>query len=207
MAARIKSATEKSLMQNGLRSCSLQDTAHLSDKHSLESEPVSSHQLASAAQTATADADKFIDALKKRKATTHRPVRGHATITACPSDSKGLSVVLHVADEVLVIDGGAELDHRVLDIPLHHVKVVLVPDHCNTFCLTANTPERAEEGIFVLVKDSSARDRWLSALAAMKVQVEGPGHLAPGLPDLRQELAFRRRLSCTGTLPLVCWLS
>ena len=151
------------------------------------------------------EAEKLIDALKSWKKPTDRPMRqmrGQATIKTHPSDSKGRAVVLHVADQVLAVHGGQELDRRLLELPLHHVQVEVVPDHCNTFYITANTPDRAVEGIFASVKGKLARDRWLWALAAMEVKVEGL-HLVPELSARETEPWFLD----AGAWPLVHWLS
>jgi len=96
-----------------------------------------------------------------------------------------------------------ELDRGLIEVPLHHVQVELVPGHRAAFYVTANAPGRVVEGIFVSVKDISARDRWLLlALAGMGVQVKG-WHVAPGC--VCQEM--KRCLSCAGTLRRVRLLS
>jgi hypothetical protein len=132
-----------------------------------------------------------------------RPARGMATVKADPSLKLGMSVVLHVADGVLAVYGGPELDRRLLEMPLHHILVELVPGHDNMFHVTANLPDRAVDGIYVTVKDRGARDRWLSALSAMQVKVKD-WRPAPGMA---REWKMERPLANTGTLPLVRWLS
>ena len=151
------------------------------------------------------EAETFIAELKSWKQPTHRPmrpVRGQATIKTRPSDSKGMAVVLHVDNQVLVVHGGPELDRRLLELPLHHAQVEVVPDHCSTFYITANTPDRAVEGIYVSVRDGLAHDRWLWALAAMGVKVKGL-YLVPGLSAQETEPWFLD----AGARPLVRWLS
>jgi hypothetical protein len=130
---------------------------------------------------------------------TFRPLRGQVTVSAQPLE-RGMSVVLHVS-KVLTVFGGADRDRRLLEMPLHHIQVELVPGHDNKFHLTM--PNRDLDGIFAAVTNRAARDRWLCALSAMQVKVKD---WRPA-PDMARDWNMQRPLANSGTLPLVRWLS
>ena len=103
-------------------------------------------------------------------------LRGQVTVSGQPSVS-GIPAVLHVS-KVLTVFGGADWDRQLLEMPLHHIQVELVPGHDNKFHLTM--PNRAVDGIFAAVTNRAARDRWLFALSAMQVKVKD-WHPAPDM--------------------------
>jgi hypothetical protein len=205
MAARIKINRKCDLIQDGDEGDCLAPSDGLQRKSTRPSVTGEDHPSPEPVDAMPLEAEQLIAALKSWKNPTHRPmrpVRGQATITTHPSDTKGTVVVLHVADQVLVVHGGPELDRRLLELPLHHAQVEVVPGHSSTFYVTANTPDRAVDGIYVSVRDGLARDRWLWALAAMEVKVKGL-HLVPGLSARETEPWFLD----AGAWPLVRWLS
>ena len=205
MAARIKINRECGLIQDGDEGDCLAPSDGLQHTPTRPSVTGEGHPSPEPVDAMPPEAEQLIATLKSWKKPSHRPmrpVRGQATLKTRPSDSKGIAVVLHVADQVLVVHGGPELDSRLLELPLHHALVEVVPDHCSTFYVTANTPDRAVEGIYVSVRDGLARDRWLWALAAMDVKVKGL-HLVRGLSAQETEPWFLD----TGARPLVRWLS
>ena len=205
MAARIKFNRKCGLIQDGDEGDCLAPSDRLQYKATRSSVIIEDHpspEPVDAMQPEAEQAEQLITALKSWKRPTHRPMRGQATIKTHPSDPKGTDVVLHVADQVLVVLGGPELDRRLLELPLHHAQVEVVPDHCSTFYVTANTPGRVVLGIYVSVRDGPARDRWLWALAAMEVKVKGL-HLVPTLSARETEPWFHD----AGARPLVRWLS
>ena len=174
MAAQIKVNRKCCLMQNGDEGDCLAPSngrPHTPKRPSVTGED---HPSPEPVDAMPPEAEKLIAKLKSWKKPTHRQMRGQATIkNRLSPDSKGIATVLHVADQVLTVHGGPDLDRRLLELPLHHIEVEVVPDHCSTFYITTNTPDRTVGGIFVSVKDELARDRWLRVLAAMEVRVKG----------------------------------
>ena len=205
MAARIEANRKCDLIQDGDEGDCLAPSDGLQRKATRSSVIIEDHPSPESVDTMPPDVENFIAVLKSWKQPTHRPmrpVRGQATIKTRPSESKGMAVVLHVDDQVLVVHGGPELDRRLLELPLHHAQVEVVPDHCSAFYVTANKPGRVVVGIYVSVRDGLARDRWLWELAAMEVKVKGL-HLVPRLSARETEPWFLD----AGAWPLVRWLS
>lgn len=152
-----------------------------------------------------------------------RPLRGKATIKAKLLRKKGVDVVLCVSQGFLSIVGGPELEDRLLHIPLLHVVINPVPDQDNVFLLDIDDPDQTDQmssGVFVVVTDGQARDRWMEALAAMGVRIQGGSDLhsdfRSGLQAVARwdpsrgwniEPARSERRLMSGALPLVRWLS
>ena len=152
-----------------------------------------------------------------------RPLRGKATIKAKLLRKKGVDVVLRVSQGFLSIVGGPELEDRLLHIPLLHVVINPVPDQDNVFLLDIDDPDQTDpmsSGVFVVVTDGQARDRWMEALSEMGVRIHGGSDLNSDFRSGLQAVArwdpsrgwnieptrSERRL-ISGAFPLVRWLS
>ena len=152
-----------------------------------------------------------------------RPLRGKATIKAKLLRKKGVDVVLRVSQGFFSIVGGPELEDRLLHIPLLHVVINPVPDQDNVFLLDIDDPDQTDQmpsGVFVIVTDGQARDRWMEALSEMGVRIHGGSDLNSDFRSGLQAVArwdpsrgwnieptrSERRL-ISGAFPLVRWLS
>ena len=126
MAARIKINRRCGLIQDGNEGDCLAPSDGLQRTPTRPSVTGEGHPSPEPVDAMPPEAEQLIDTLKSWKKPSHRPmrpVRGQATLKTRPSDSKGIAVVLHVADQVLVVHGGPELDRRLLELPLHHAQV------------------------------------------------------------------------------------
>jgi hypothetical protein len=151
-----------------------------------------------------------------------RPLRGKATIKAKLLRKKGVDVLLCVSQGFLSIVGGPELEDRLLHIPLLHAVINPVPDQDNVFLLDIDDPDQTYQmssGVFVVVTDGQARDRWVDALSEMGVRIQGGSDLHSDVLGLQavarwdpsrgwniEPTRSQRRLM-SGALPLVRWLS
>ena len=126
------------------------------------------HSLARAETLATATTHK------QQAQTTpwrYRPTHGHVTIKTRTSQQTGFAGLLCIERGFISVVGGAELDDTILSIPLPFAELKVVPGHDNVLELQVKTPDAKPNGIFVVVSDCSARDRWLEAFSAVGVKI------------------------------------
>ena len=100
-----------------------------------------------------------------------RPTHGHVTIKTRTSQQTGFAGLLCIERGLISVVGGAELDDTILSIPLPFAELKVVPGHDNVLELQVKTPDAKPNGIFVVVSDCSARDRWLEAFSAVGVKI------------------------------------
>ena len=160
---------------------------------------------ADAAELAAEDAcKKFMTALVQFSGIIRcRSIRGQAKVMARASH-EGITSLLCVDKGCLSVVGGAELDETMMCVPLQYAKVHLVPDCDNMFQISvlSQVADGIGHGIFVAVRDRSARDRWLASLSGI------PGMKIDGWlpsPDTAYEVEIRNCMN--GALPLVKWIS
>ena len=132
-----------------------------------------------------------------------RSIRGQVQVKARASH-EGITSLLCVDAGCLSVLGGAELDEIMMCVPLQYAKVHLVPDCDNMFRISvlSQAADGIGHGIFVAVRDRSARDRWLASLSVipdMKIDA--------CLPSLDMACDVERRNCMNGALPLVKWIS
>ncbi len=160
---------------------------------------------ADAAELAADDAcEKFMTALVPwSRMIRCRSIRGQAKVMAHASH-EGITSLLCVDKGCLSVVGGAELDETMMCVPLQYAKVHLVPDFDNMFQISvlSQVADGIGHGIFVAVRDRSARDRWLASLSAItETKIDG------WLPSPDMACEVERRLCMNGALPLVKWIS
>jgi hypothetical protein len=160
---------------------------------------------ADVAELAADDAcEKFMTALKQSSWRIRcRSIRGQVKVMARASH-EGITSLLCVDKGCLSVVGGAELDETMMCVPLQYAKVHLVPDCDNMFHISvlSQSADGIGHGIFVAVRDRSARDRWLASLSVI------PGMKIDGWlpsPDMACEAESRNCMN--GALPLVKWIS
>ena len=102
-----------------------------------------------------------------------RPTHGHVTITTRISQETGFAALLCIQKGFISVVGGAELDDTVVIMPLPYIELKVVPDHDNVLELKIKTPDAKPNGIFLVVSDCSARDKWIEAFSAVGVKIEG----------------------------------
>jgi hypothetical protein len=132
-----------------------------------------------------------------------RSIRGQVQVKARASH-EGITSLLCVDKGCLSVLGGAELDETMMCVPLQYAKVHLVPDCDNMFQISvlSQAADGIGHGIFVAVRDRSARDRWLASLSAipdMKIDA--------CLPSMDMACHVERRNCMNGALPLVKWIT
>jgi hypothetical protein len=69
--------------------------------------------------------------------------------------------------------GGPELDDTVVIVPLPYAALKVVPGHDDVLELKIKTLDAKPNGIFLVVSDCSARDRWIEAFSVVGVMIEG----------------------------------
>ena len=123
-----------------------------------------------------------------------RPVRGVVTLQARPSpmaNERPRSALLIVSRGSLMVEELCQPYTRLLELPLQHVAAQAVPGRETMFHIVACPPGAEQrdpsivgtEGIVVVLRDSSLRDRWLQALeAASSVDATG-WHPAAGTAE------------------------
>jgi hypothetical protein len=124
---------------------------------------------------------------------------------ASASHETGITSLLCVHNGCLSVIGGAELDETMMCVPLQYAKVHLVPDCDNMFHLSVLSHVAdvgIGHGIFVAVRNRSARDRWLASLSVI-TDMKIDGWLP--CPDMDCEVESRNCMN--GALPLVKWIS
>jgi hypothetical protein len=132
-----------------------------------------------------------------------RSIRGQVKVMARASH-EGITSLLCVDKGFLSVVGGAELDETMMCVPLQYAKVHLVPDCDNMFQISvlSQVADGIGHGIFVAVRDRSARDRWLASLSVIPdMKIDG---WLPS-PDMACEVESRNCMN--GALPLVKWIS
>jgi hypothetical protein len=132
-----------------------------------------------------------------------RSIRGQVQVMARASH-EGITSLLCVDKGCLSVVGGAELDETMMCVPLQYAKVHLVPDCDNMFQISvlSQVADGNGHGIFVAVRDRSARDRWLASLSVIPdMRIDG---WLPS-PDMAYEVESRNCMN--GALPLVKWIS
>jgi hypothetical protein len=160
---------------------------------------------ADAAELAADDAcEKFMTALVQSSWMIRcRSIRGQVKVMARASPV-GITSLLCVDKGCLSMVGGAELDKTMMCVPLQYAKVHLVPDCDNMFQISVLSPvaDGIGHGIFVAVRDRSARDRWLASLSVIPdMKIDG------WLPSPDMACEVERRNCMNGALPLVKWIS
>jgi hypothetical protein len=101
-----------------------------------------------------------------------RPTHGLVTIKTHPEQQTGFKASLCIEIDLISVVSGAGLDDTILSMPVQYAELKVVPDHDNVFCLKVKTPVAHANGIFVVVSDCSARDRWLEAFSAFTNEAE-----------------------------------
>jgi hypothetical protein len=132
-----------------------------------------------------------------------RSIRGQVKVMARASH-EGITSLLCVDKGCLSVVGGAELDETMMCVPLQYAKVHLVPDCDNMFQISvlSQVADGIGHGIFVAVRDRSARDRWLASLSVIPdMKIDG------WLPSPDMACEVERRNCMNGALPLVKWIS
>jgi hypothetical protein len=104
-----------------------------------------------------------------------RPTHGHVTIKTRTSQETGFAALLCIQEGLISVVGGAELDDTVVIMPPPYAELKVVPGHDNALQLKIKTPDAKPNGIFLVVSDCSARDRWIEAFSAVGVKIEGHG--------------------------------
>jgi len=165
----------------------------------------SAERNADAAELAADDAcEKFMTALVQSSWMIRcRSIRGQVKVMARASH-EGITSLLCVDKGCLSVVGGAELDETMMCVPLQYAKVHLVPDCDNMFQISvlSQVADGIGHGIFVAVRDRSARDRWLASLSVIPdMKIDG---WLPS-PDMACEVESRNCMN--GELPLVKWIS
>ena len=160
---------------------------------------------ADAAELAADDAcEKFMTALVQWSWRIRcRSIRGKVQVKARASH-EGITSLLCVDAGCLSVLGGAELDEAMMCVPLQYAKVHLVPDCDNMFQISvlSQVADGIGHGIFVAVRDRSARDRWLASLSVIPdMKIDG------WLPSPDMACEVERRNCMNGALPLVKWIS
>jgi hypothetical protein len=102
-----------------------------------------------------------------------RPMHGHVTIKTRTSQETGFAALLCIQKGFISVVGGAELDDTVVIMPLPYAELKVVPGHDNVLELKIKTTDAKPNGIFLVVSDYSARDRWIEAFLAVGVKIEG----------------------------------
>ena len=131
-------------------------------------------------------------ALSENAKVDDRPVRGVVTLQARPSpmaNERPRSALLIVSKGSLMVEELCQPYSRLLELPLQHVAAQAVPGRENMFHIAACPPGAEQrdsrtvgtEGIVVVLRNSSLRDRWLQALEAAGMRVDATGwHPAAG---------------------------
>ena len=124
-----------------------------------------------------------------------RPVRGVVTLQARPSpmaNERPRSALLIASKGSLMVEELRQPYTRLLELPLEHVATQAVPGHDTMFHIAACPPGAEQrdlstigtEGIVVVLRDCSLRDRWLDALEAAGTRVNATGwHPAAGTAE------------------------
>jgi hypothetical protein len=102
-----------------------------------------------------------------------RTTHGHVTIKTNISQETGFAALLCIQKGFISVVGGAELDDTVVIMPLPYAELKVVSDHDNVLELKIKTPDAKPNGIFLVMSDCSARDRWIEAFSAVGVKIEG----------------------------------
>ena len=140
-------------------------------KNSSETALHDQHSLARACETsAMATTNKQqAQTTPRRCRTTH----GHVTIKTRTSQETGFAALLCIQKGFISVVGGSELDDTVVIMPLPYAELKVVSGHDNVLELKIKTPDAKPNGIFLVVSDCSARDRWIEAFSAVGVTIEG----------------------------------
>jgi hypothetical protein len=147
---------------------------------------------ADAAELATDDAcEKFMTVLVQwSRMIRCRSIRGQVQVTAHASH-EGITSLLCVGKGCLSVVGGAELDETLMCVPLlQYANVHLVPNFDNMFQISvlSQVADGIGHGIFVAVRNRSARDRWLASLSVItESKIDGWLHS----PDMACEVERR----------------
>jgi hypothetical protein len=102
-----------------------------------------------------------------------RPTHGLVTIKPHPEEKKGIPASLCIEIDLISVVSETGLDDTILSMPVQYAELKVVPNHDNVLCLKVKTPGANANGIFVVVSDCSARDRWLEVFLAFGVKIEG----------------------------------
>ena len=189
---------------NDLSMLSGQSTpAHGSFHHMpiLAAAPMNTSKSALHAQQLLAACESLVMATtrKKQGPTTPRrcrPTHGHVTIKTRTSQETGFAALLCIQDGLISVVGGAELDDTVVIMPLPYAELKVVPDHDNVLELKIKTPDAKPNGIFLVMSDCSARDRWLEAFSAFTNEAEFDRLCSYDQPDgrpLKRETQTQQR--------------
>ena len=102
-----------------------------------------------------------------------KPTHGYVTIKTRTSQETGFAALLCIQKGFISVVGGAELDDTVVFMPIPYAELKVVPEYDNVLELKIKTPDAKPNGIFLVVSDCSARDRWIEAFSAVGVKIEG----------------------------------
>jgi hypothetical protein len=102
-----------------------------------------------------------------------KPTHGYVTIKTRTSQETGFAALLCIQKGFISVVGGAELDDTVVIMPFSYAALKVVPGHDDVLELKIKTPDAKPNGIFLVVSDCSARDRWIEAFSAVGVTIEG----------------------------------
>ena len=165
----------------------------------------SSERAAGAAELAADHAcEEFMTALVKwSRMIRCRSIRGQVKVMA-RATHEGITSLLCVDKGCLSVVGGAELDETMMCVPIQYAKLHLVTNCDNMFQISvlSQVADKIGHGIFVAVRDRSARDRWLSSLSVIPdMKIDG------WLPSPDMDCEVESRNCMNGALPLVKWIS
>jgi hypothetical protein len=131
-----------------------------------------------------------------------RPTHGLVTIKTHLSQQTGFPASLCIDKDFISVVSGADLDDTILSMPLPYAEINVVPGHDNVLDLKVKTPGANSNGIFVVVSDSSSRDRWIEVFSGFGVRIEGaswqprkPCLWAPSRTRFTSEAEFDRLCS------------
>ena len=102
-----------------------------------------------------------------------RATHGLVTIKTHLSQQTGFPASLCIEKDLISVVSGADLNDTILSMPLSFAELKVVPGHDNVLDLKVKTPGANRSGIFVVVSDCSARDRWLEVFSGFGVEIEG----------------------------------
>jgi hypothetical protein len=170
-------------------------------------------------QSATAETAKIAlppPALPEHAKVDDCPVRGVVNLQARPSpmaNERPRSALLIVSKGSLTVEELCQPYTRLLELPLQHVAAQALPGRETMFHIATCPPGDEQrdpstvgtEGIVVVLRDCSLRDRWLQALVDAGTRVDATGwHPAAGTSE-----KTRTPPACFGhgfEPPLVRWL-
>jgi hypothetical protein len=173
----------------------------------LTATPMNTSKSALNAQQLLAACESFVMATTRKKQGPTaprrcRPTHGLVTIKTHPSQQTGFPASLCIDKDSISVVSGADLDDTILSMPLPYAELNVVPGHDNVLDLKVKTPGANSNGIFVVVSDCSARDKWIEVFSGFGVRIEGaswqprkPRLWAPSRTRFTSEAEFDRLCS------------